>query len=38
MRQINNIIGSNWLDFTTLINGKTIVWYFDEDSIKTMIL
>ncbi len=29
-----------WLDHTKLINGRTLVWYFDfdENVIKTIIL
>lgn len=29
---------ANWLDHTKLIDGSILVWYFDEDEIKVIII
>jgi len=32
------IIYFEWLDWTILINGRVIVWYFDENCVKSHII
>lgn len=35
---MNNIIYQEWLDWTQLIGGGTMVFYFEDDQIKSVIL
>lgn len=37
---MNNLIYQEWLDWTQLINGCYLIWYFDFDDckIKTTII
>lgn len=33
-----NLIYQEWLDWNPLINGRIIVWYFDEDEVKCQVI